>query len=221
MVMSRYGITASTIADAILSAWGTLQAVGGGLVSGGTGCIQTIARIPDDSHASIERGCEGGLPALLLCYMGGKYDDRETSNARFVNSMRFRLIGCTGDGRDLKERFTGGEIDPTKALIPGVEDICDWALYFAARAARTAGGRLVHPDSSSQTKEIKAGLFAAYVDLVASREVDVYSDAVAATFARLGICKNTTGGAHDLFQIDNVTPKSNDPNPGGVYTPTP
>jgi hypothetical protein len=221
--MSRYGITASTMCDAILAAWETLRAIGGGLIAGGTGCVQSIARIEDDSIDSIARGCEDALPALLLCYQGGTYKDDTTTNAKFEHAMKFRIIACVGEGRTFKERFTGGQTNPALALIPGIEDIADWGMYFAARAVRTAGARLVHPESSSQVKQVKAGLLASYVDLAASRWVDVYGDDVAATFIHLGICKNPNDplvpAPGHLFQGDNVTPKSDDANPGGVYTP--
>ena len=219
MDASHYGTTPKTFCDAILSAMSAFQMVDGGQGGGGSGCVKTIARIKDKSKEAIAAALASGVPAILLFYAGGKYESVTTMQQQWDDALTFTLYSISGTITNIDKRMDAGDRDIDTAINPGVEELQDWSLYYAARALRTNGAKKIIPLTHTQPYLIAPETFIAEVTLQASRYIDIYDDALATSLTTLGLVHDPSD-VDDLFEADNTTPKSDEPpsTAGGVYT---
>lgn len=204
----HFGITPGVITSAIVTALKTLTPV------------KSVERIENDDEESIKRGLTRtkGAPALLLMYGGGTFQGDSTDEQTYDDTLAYTVycVACRPSTAD--DRFSGGEYDSDLATDPGVEELQDWALYLAVRAAHAAGARQVLAVRHSQAFELTAGRWMGTVEFTARRRLDLYDDDVSTTLQEIGIVKNPSSPP-DLFEVDNTTPKSDEPpdTAGGVF----
>ncbi len=188
---NHFGVTPTQLCTAILNAWSALQ------MSGGVGCVRTIARIRNNDLSAIAAGMTPGVPALLLFYGGGSSEVAATHGQLERDALTFELICVSGNLSSIGKRQDGGDRDPDTASDVGVEQLQDWARYFALRALYTAGGRSCRTVRFTQAFRIGPEHFVGSVTLACEREVDIYDDATANYLLSLGICHDPTEGYDD------------------------
>lgn len=181
---------------AILAGLSALQFTDGGPGTGGTGCVKSIARIAHDTDLEqIKLGLHAGLPGILLFYGGGAAPSNTASQRIFQHEMAFRLLCCSDNFESRIKRQSGaGNMDSDTATTPGVDEMQDWAVRLAVRALQNLDG-ISRPYISrfSPAQIIESGLYIGAVDIVATREVNVYDDATTGTMETIGVCHRTDG----------------------------
>ena len=178
-----------------------LKFLSGGAGAGGSGCVRSIARVASDTDLDvIRRALNPGLPGLLVYYGGGDLAAGATHQQAFKHPMTFRVLCCAGTFEDLPGRLSGdGEMDSAAATVPGVEELQDFALRFAARALESVSGiKKAHPVKLLPSTFVEVGLYIGAVDLVATREVDMYDDSTLVTLEDIGIVRDPSD-YDDLF----------------------
>jgi hypothetical protein len=221
MESGHFGTTPTTLVNAMLTAYQALLISNGGKKAGGagTGCVASVNRIYDETAEGITAGCAPGVPAILVFLKGGVYESSDTTMQRFEDLLTFRVICVSGALGSLADRLDKGERDSDEAFVPGVEELQDWGVYLGARALNAAGAKQVKLVNHSQAFRLTPERFAGAVTITAKRYLNIYDDALATTFERLGIVHDPTDPA-DLWEVDNITPKSDWPTTtdGGVAT---
>jgi len=204
----HFGVTPGTITDAIVSALETLTPV------------KTVKRIQDDDEATLKRAIATGAggPMLLVFYGGGVYALDSAGEQSYDDTLAYTVFAVAGRSSAPADRWTGGEHDSDLATDPGVEELQDWALYLSIRAAEVTGATQVIALRHTQAVQMEPGRWIGQVEFTARRGVDLYDDAVTTTLVTLGLVKNPSDPP-DLFEGDNVTPKSDEPpdTAGGVF----
>jgi len=181
---------------AILSALDELLFENNGYAGGGTGCVRSIARIAHDSNPEIiKHGCHRGLPAILLFYGAGGVDPASTTQQLFAHQMQFRLL-CLSDNFEsrVKRQSGAGTMDSDIATTPGVEELQDWSMRLALRALQGVDG-IARPYCQRMNPAVivEPGVYIGTVDLIATREVDIYDDATTPVLETLGIVHRRDG----------------------------
>lgn len=221
MDTSHFYVTPSTIGNAILTQFTTIKR------SGSSGFLATVGRVSSQDAESIKMALAPGVPALLLFYGGGVFDHGGAGKQRWQNELHFSVL-CVSSrsvGDNVLERMTSGDVDtdnvdPTdNTTMPGVEELQDWAVWLGVRGMRNAAALQPRPGKNSQVFRISPGVFIGSVDLYCRRLIDVYDDALATSLEKLGIV-HSPEDPDDLWEVDNVTPKSEWPptTDGGVVT---
>lgn len=222
MKAEHFAITTRDVCDAILTGLASLQYQTNPQTLVTTGCVRTIGRVESDTPDALGRGLTKGLPGILLYYRGGTYAPRGTNGLKFSDVLDIRLLCCAGNMRSKGERHAEDEIVPTSATSPGVEELQDWAVYFAIRALRGVTGICsAYPKSHTQAHEIEPGRWVGAVDLVVDRTLDCYDDSSAVVLTKLGLVANPVDD-DDLWTdpLTQLLPNITDPatKQGGVTT---
>lgn len=186
---AHWGALPSTVAEAMVTALEEL------LYDGTRGCVRQVARIEADTPEAVKQAAALGTPALFVFYDRTKYTANSADGRHFKGDMAFRVLACAPTWL-AKVRRLGGDasIDYSAVLHPkeiGVEELAEWSGYMALRAAiettGTSGCKLVESVSGEQ---IDPGLWVAGIDIVVSRQVDVYDDPPVATLQSIGLVHN-------------------------------
>lgn len=216
MQATHFPTTPGQISTAILQALDTLRRTQSG------GCVNTVRRVPGEDVKTLAELCQAGLPAVLLYYGGGSFAAGSTDGQNISDTMKFRIFCAAGRPRSFEDRWDAGQRASGSATNPGVEELVDWSLYLATRAARDAGGRRVRPGKHEPAHLIEPGLWISFVDLEVDRRLDIYDDTGngVGTLRALGIVHNPSEEPPQghLFDTDNETPLSDEPpaTAGGV-----
>lgn len=219
MQSAHFPLTPGTLSTAILAGLDTLRKTGSG------GCVGTVKRIPTEDIKTLLELCSSGMPAVLLHYAGGSFAYDCTDGQRMTDTLRYRIFCAASRPRAYADRWDAGQRASGSATDPGVEELIDWSLYLAARAARTAGARKIKPGKHDPAHQIEPGVWVGFVDLECDRRLDIYDDTDAAlgTLEELGIVHNPSedpAAGHLFDEEDNLTPLSTEPTEtaGGVFT---
>jgi len=181
---------------AILTAFADLEFQNGGAGAGGTGCVKSIARIAHDTDMeTIKLGLHAGLPGLLVFYGAGRVESNTASQRRFNHEMKFRILCLSGNFESRIKRQSGaGDMDSDTAITPGVEELQDWSSRLAVRALQDVDGiSKVYIENFDPAQVIEQGLYIGTVDIVATREIDVYDDLISTTLETIGVCHREDG----------------------------
>lgn len=213
----HFGATPSAVCQAVLTALSQFQfADGGAGVDGGSGCVKTIKRIAGDElkPENIDRHLTSGMPALLVAHLLGKFGAGRTNRKLFDQTIRLAIVCCAGRFSSQADRLAGGV---TATVNPGVEDLLDWATYFALRALEQLSGCREQQPVDQVWLRLEPGKYIARVDIECKRTFDAWDDAPASTLQTLGIVHDPID-LDDLWAEDNETPKSELPSAlaGGV-----
>jgi len=213
-IIDHFGTQPSTVTNAILSGLSVLQKVNGGAGHGGTGVVATIQRIAGDGYRDddLDQYLQRGLPAILVSYEGGDFK-RHANNQTLQQVMRFAIICIAGEMTSVRKR-----LDDNYLVNPGVEELLDMASYYGYRAIDAISGIRSATIDKHQWLSIIPGRYAASVSMSAVRDFDVWGDDPSVTLSKLGIVHNPID-YNDLWESDNITPKSTLPSDvsGGVF----
>jgi hypothetical protein len=174
--------------------------------------VRRYAGAKEDDLEAIDRLLTTGVPAFLVFHAPGKFDPMTTDGRRFNHRLHFGAYCCAGDYQSQTRRLEG-----RNDYSPGIDNLMRWAIYFCGRellevkelrGARPLGSRYLR---------FEPGKYVGVVEFEAVNTIDFYDDAPANALERLGLVKNPTD-PEELFQGDNLTPNSTDPNPGGVFS---
>jgi len=207
----HYGVTPADVRAAIILGLTPLTK------RDGTGVLMTLApyagaRADLDAIAT---HVAGGLPAMLVAYHGGALSEQTTHQQSYRHVMELSVICISGVMRSRPERLAH------TAAAPGIEDLLDWATYYAVRA-------MAAMDDISRARAVRhtvlawePGRYVAAVDMTCERELDIYDDALAATLAQLGIVHDPVDDTWWTDPPADTDPDSEWPDglDGGGYTP--
>jgi len=212
--MSHHGTLPSTICDNVLAALRTaLLFQDGGAGGGGTGTVKTIARIEAGAEDMVNRALTPGLPAILIYWSGASGKTDGTGGRTFSDEIQFMVFCASGFARSREERLQG------ESDYPGIEELLYAARYLTLRAiASTAGVSAMRPGEVVPAQEIRGGMYLGSFEVTCRQRYDIWDD------EELGNALETLGIVHeptdpdDLFEGDNITPKSDMPatTAGGV-----
>ncbi len=207
-IADHIGASPSEIVDEILSALSVFQK------APTSGSVRTITRYPgeDFDPSTVSHQLWKGLPALLVAYGGGTFV-ADSGMRKYQQTMSFSVICMAGSMRSQGDRLAGG----TPLVAPGVEDMVDWVVYYVARALNAMEGIGCVAPVAQRWILRQVGMYAMEVEMTCKRTFDIYDEDTPGILATLGIVHEPTD-LGDLWEVDNVTPKSDYPptTDGGV-----
>lgn len=201
--MSHYGPSPASICSDIMTALAVLKAP--------TGKVRTIRRLAGELHTSEKGAAElrrlltSGTPAYLVAYLGGPFKPRGTHRRVWDHVRRFAVIAINASFQDQADRF-----ETAADGTPGIEEMLDVATRLTMRALLSnAALRGAKPlDHKPLRHEPEGYVYSAEFECVAA--MDGWDDEPATILDTLGIVHSPTNPA-DLWEADNVTPKSDWP----------
>lgn len=206
--MSHYGATPNAIVEAVLTGLSVFK------LQAGSGCVRTIKRLANDKYdlEAIDGVLTAGLPAWLVSYLGGVFEAAGCGQ-RYLLRMAFGVVCAAGRHSAIGDRLAGDASDP------GVEDLLDWATYYAMRAVNGVNGVQRARPLRHRWLRFEPTKYVAAFEFDATRMVDIYDDAPETILESLGIVHDPLD-PEELWEADNLTPKSEMPptTDGGVTT---
>jgi hypothetical protein len=208
--MSHYGVTPASVVTALVAGLSALKRIAGPPPSG---CLRTLQRYAGDRYdlEAIDLRLAAGTPAMLVAYLGGPIEPGATDGRLFYHRMKFSVICAAGSYASAEERLAGG----SPATDPGVEDLLDWASYYACRAAMAVSGLTRVKPTDHKWLRIAPTKFLAAAELEATRQLDLWDDdGLGEELERIGLVHSPLD-PEELFEDDNLTPKQEEPLVGG------
>lgn len=185
-LIDHFGARPGTVCTAILSALSVFQfADGGSGVPGGSGCVRTIKRFAGDELTpdKVDLQLTAGVPAFLVAHLLGQFVKGGANGRRFDQMAKVSILCASGRYSSQSARLAGA----TPLVDPGVEDLLDWAVYYALRAMEGVAGVSNPAPLEQRWLRVEPGKYLAVAELQYRRRFDAWDDAPADTLTKLGL----------------------------------
>jgi hypothetical protein len=181
-------------------------------LQGGTGFLKTLARLsgPLDDPTTWGQILQFGTPAMLVHYGGSTFPKvfGTLSGNVYEGESTFSVVCVANDYRSRLHRLEGRR---RSRYEPGLDHMTRWALYYVGNELVRNGSRLQRARPISINYVAYQTLhFISIVSFAGADNVDLHDNIGSDRFERLGIVHTPLNNL-DLFEDDNVTPRTNDP----------